>query len=590
MTSRLKRLRVSGTSLGGHLTNITDSVKFSAAIDLVPAVKFVFSDDHELSLFRSRMFDQGATVTYADWTLTVADVDLKPTPAGPKLAVEARSAVVTDWQDEHGPKTWSNADVSQWFTDRCRDVGAIPVVQPGLGRRTLIRETGRQSTWDVISQTKRELGLWLFERGRKVIIGRPSWIIRQAEHISTWAFAWNSFYDYSDSLAGMPVYSGRNSRLEDQTMTIQLISEDADDIRLGDRVDMAGALTGQWIVSKVLYPILSTAPVEAICVRPVDPSTDSAPAHSGLGRSESGAWATTPAFSGGDSGATPQISLSNLPSEVAGYRGGQLVNAAHIIRTNQALGHPKRAAQIAVMVAMAESSLRVLNYGSDVDPTRRGLFQQGEDGWGTYLQRMDPTASAAAFLRSLVEVTNWQGLPPAEAGHYAQRNASPSFYLDYWAEAVTVVDAVLATATSSGGVTLGGTVPPGLSSAVDRYVNQVRGKSIDFDRADGNRSSDLAAHYAVSMGGPSIKGQARDWWNTGRASGFFTAVATDSAGRKGDVACWKTSAGGGRGHVAVVLQDQGSTLRVLTQNPGPPAVVSLSKNGLQGYLRPKRWR
>jgi hypothetical protein len=586
--NRLGQIRVSGTGLAGHLTNIAERVQFSAAIDLVPALNFTFADDAELTLFRSRLFDQGATISYGDWGMTIADVDLEPAKHGPVLKVEARSTFVSRWEEQQGAKTWNNVDMTQWFMDQCREVGATPVVQPGLGRGTLVRETtnenGRHSTWDVVAQAKRELGLWLFERGQKIIIGRPSWIVQQTQHIAEWPLVWNTWYDYSPTIDGMPIYHGRNRRLSEQTLRFKLTASNAEDIRLGDRVPMAGAFPGLWIVTNVVYPMTSNAPVDVTCSRPVDPGSEADTRPGGLGsvheRTAGGTYS-------GSSGAAPQISLSNLPARVAGYGGQQLINAAHIIRANQAAGHPKRAAQIGVMTAMAETALTVQNYGTTAEPDRRGLFRQPPEA-GTYPERMDAFLSSAVFLRALTQVADWSTRPPGEAASAATQHLPANTYTEFWAAAVAVVDAILATATPSGGVALGGNVPPGLSSAVDRYVNATRGQVIRTDA--GARSTDLTADYTRALGGPPIPGTGRDWWSTGRTSGFFTGISTDSAARKGDVACWSARTPGGPGHAAIVLQDQGSTLRVLSQNPGAAQIINISKNGLQGYLRPKQWR
>ncbi|MGF1661009.1 MAG: peptidoglycan DD-metalloendopeptidase family protein [Kineosporiaceae bacterium] len=146
----------------------------------------------------------------------------------------------------------------------------------------------------------------------------------------------------------------------------------------------------------------------------------------------------------------------DLPVAVAGYRGDQLRNAAAIMSAGVDLGLDRRAQTIAVMTAMAESSLRVLDHGDAVGPDSRGLFQQRDNGaWGSLADRMDPHRSATAFYLALQRVPGWQSLPPWIAAHRVQRNADPYVYQPRWPDAGQVV-AALAGANTLGSSTLGG--------------------------------------------------------------------------------------------------------------------------------------
>ena len=90
------------------------------------------------------------------------------------------------------------------------------------------------------------------------------------------------------------------------------------------------------------------------------------------------------------------------------------------------------------------------------------------------------------------------------------------------------------------------------------------------------------------MGGGNVQGNGRDWYNSPTALAAYKQIPPGSKAKKGDVACWDSSWGGGYGHVAIVLDDLGSSLKTLTQNPGPAHIDTLGKNGLMGYLRPKK--
>ncbi|CDZ89059.1 hypothetical protein ACQR3W_22075 [Rhodococcus ruber] len=117
------------------------------------------------------------------------------------------------------------------------------------------------------------------------------------------------------------------------------------------------------------------------------------------------------------------------------FGGNSMDYAREIVEAAKERGLPSKAAKIALMTAMAESSLKMwannsvpesLNYphdaiGSDYDSV--GLFQQRDNGaWGTVEQRMNPRASAGMFYDALMGV-DWQSMSPAQAAQAVQRSA-----------------------------------------------------------------------------------------------------------------------------------------------------------------------
>lgn len=150
-------------------------------------------------------------------------------------------------------------------------------------------------------------------------------------------------------------------------------------------------------------------------------------------------------------GGSLTVTTAALPVSVAGYSGDQLANAAVIITTGADLGVPARGQAIAVMTAMGESSLRVVDHGDTAGPDSRGLFQQRDNGaWGTYADRMNPATSAAMFYRALLAVPGWETLEPTLAAHAVQRNADPNHYTRYWPAALEVVAALTGAAVTAG--------------------------------------------------------------------------------------------------------------------------------------------
>lgn len=134
------------------------------------------------------------------------------------------------------------------------------------------------------------------------------------------------------------------------------------------------------------------------------------------------------------------------------------------------------------------------------------------------------------------------------------------------------------------------------------YLASVNGVGLNVDGQHGNQCWDLWSHYAVNLIGAT-------YWNTGTNAGGgcrshpgYTCglwYGFDRSGlgqwftphtgtpQRGDVAIWEWgSPVGPNSHVAIVVEDRGSNVYCMTQNPGASHYGNLSKAGILGYLRP----
>lgn len=134
------------------------------------------------------------------------------------------------------------------------------------------------------------------------------------------------------------------------------------------------------------------------------------------------------------------------------------------------------------------------------------------------------------------------------------------------------------------------------------YLASVDGVPIDVDGNWGPQCWDLWSHYAMNVFGASMWQTSTDSGGNVHVSGYacgiwhgfggnlnwaFTPVSASQPGQRGDVAIWEFgSAVGPQSHVALVVEDRGSSLLCMTQNPGASHYGQLSKGGLLGYLRP----
>jgi hypothetical protein len=122
----------------------------------------------------------------------------------------------------------------------------------------------------------------------------------------------------------------------------------------------------------------------------------------------------------------------------------QLNNAKKIVQAGQAMGLPPRAWVIAVATSMQETKLN--NYGdlgASNDQDSLGLFQQRpSSGWGSTQQVMDPTQSAKAFYKALIQVPGWDTMPLTDAAQAVQVSAFGDRYAQWEAKAGDIVNSL----------------------------------------------------------------------------------------------------------------------------------------------------
>ena len=168
----------------------------------------------------------------------------------------------------------------------------------------------------------------------------------------------------------------------------------------------------------------------------------------------------------------------------------QLSNAAVTVNVAKSLGVPQQGMVVAIMVELAESTLTNLPNstvpGSENDPNVQwggyspsnpphngssvGPFQQQTNWWPNVATGMTLDYSAAAFFgkppnfpnhpQGLLQVPNWQSLPPGVAAQDVQGSANPSAYAPWQAAADKIVGATLGIKCSGAtGVSVAGDSP-----------------------------------------------------------------------------------------------------------------------------------
>lgn len=234
----------------------------------------------------------------------------------------------------------------------------------------------------------------------------------------------------SQATTGQPVWAGA-------VLGIEGASGNSDGAHLHFSVIQDGQPTDPrpWLESHGV----TVAPPDGTDTAPLPVETDPGPAGAPLAGAQSGALLAGPSslWPGQPTGPAGQVA-SALPDKVGVWSGTQIQIAAAIITAGRSRGLDAKTITIAVMTAMAESSLTNTPRGDAVRADTIGVFQEGPER-GPYEVRMDPAGAAGIFYDYLLAVPGYLELEPTIAAHRAQNNADPYHYTDSWADAVTMV-------------------------------------------------------------------------------------------------------------------------------------------------------
>jgi hypothetical protein len=150
--------------------------------------------------------------------------------------------------------------------------------------------------------------------------------------------------------------------------------------------------------------------------------------------------AQSPCSPGGGDAVAVADNVPGMP--IGPWSAEQVHNAAAIVATGaQVPGVTERDQRIAVMTAIGESTLIVVDHGDTPQSSSLGLFQQIKT-WGPESVRLDPVASARMFYEHLVKVKGRDTMEPTLVAHTVQANADPYHYAKFWNQASDLVTAL----------------------------------------------------------------------------------------------------------------------------------------------------
>lgn len=198
---------------------------------------------------------------------------------------------------------------------------------------------------------------------------------------------------------------------------------------------------------------------------------------------------------------TDPLSVGSDSQGPASLSARQSAVAGQYISVGKQLGVPRDGQIIAIMMALQESSLRVLansnvpaslrfpHDGVGGDHDSLGTAQQRPAaGWGTIEQLMDPAYDVRAFYggpsgpnhgnpRGLLDIPGWQLMSKGQAAQAVQVSAFPELYARWESEASATVDALNG---GSGAITCAGPASASLPSLQHMNLSQMRKDILRF--------------------------------------------------------------------------------------------------------------
>lgn len=278
--------------------------------------------------------------------------------------------------------------------------------------------------------------------------------------------------------------------------------------------------------------------------------------------------------------------------EGLGLNGEQQRIANDIIKIGRQRGLSDSDIRVGLMTGLAESGLKNVKYG---DRDSQGVFQQRpSQGWGTVKQVTNTDYSINKFYDALGK--SRKGANEWNTAQNVQRSAF-SDGSNYKAQA-PLAGRILAAANNPSG----NAVKSMANSSTGKWLQSQVGKYHDFDNAYGTQCVDFFRYYNQYLGfnqPPSMgrSGGAKELWENPvqrkAMSKNYNPINKNQKSQMGDVVVFNGGLGAGYGHVGVIIEDRGGTIKIINSNSSTVGngkatnIVTLNKKNVSGYYRPK---
>lgn len=392
------------------------------------------------------------------------------------LSVTARSMGGARMAANTDPSTLSKIDPAEWVRRKAESLGMRTVVKAsGQVWAQVGNESGKDS-WTTATGLAKDLGYWCFEAAGVLYFGPPTWLIAQTTRRRYgWRGADPEFWkDPTNELLSAPAFreiSDADPGMASVSVALKLRDTENDLVPgMGLELDVPGMGTygGAFIITAVTVPLGPGAAIEVTAETPTDP----------LPGDNTSKYVRSEALENASQAVATGTSTRTPP---AGRYGGTSFTAEQIghavtitlVARERRLTMPK-AAVLAVMCALQESTLRNLN-GGDRDSV--GLFQQRpSQGWGTAAQCRMPSYAAGKFYDELVRrapayASTATTTAMGDAIQRVQRSGFPRAYDKWRDEAEALVAAIIVTGTTTSSAAAAST-PASAGGQVEAFVQK----------------------------------------------------------------------------------------------------------------------
>lgn len=214
-----------------------------------------------------------------------------------------------------------------------------------------------------------------------------------------------------------------------------------------------------------------------------------------------------------ENGSTSELVVETTTGEKLTLDQTRIANAAQIILTGREMGVSPFGLKVALMTALAESSLRMLanstvpeslefpHEGVGEDHDSVNPFQQRpSSGWGTVKELMDLRYASRAFFggpdgpnegspRGLLDIDGWEQMTPGEAAQTVQVSKFPDAY-DKWEKAAeTIVSTVGGSITCENG---GGTISADARTVAQQLTTALDNGTLTADGPEAEQIRNMA--------------------------------------------------------------------------------------------------
>jgi hypothetical protein len=278
-TGRVEKLIVRGRFFTSDVAEAVIDGNVSLTTDGATQVNFTVIDS-DLMLLRSRLFERGGACDYDNLRLVISARELVDGDGGPRVQVTARSLGWRKLKAARGALVRRKVSPTQFAYYEAKAAGLGFIGEPSAVRSQIARQTGDQaeSSWDTIQRLAKEIGFIAFEAGGILYFGRPTWLLTRPGTVTYWPLVWSP--DESKRTEGLQEVPNCRDSDDDTsaaaTVTVKLLSDDAEKVRPGDLLLLYGVGTfdGRYMVTNVEIPFAGAGVVTVTAMTPVNPTPE----------------------------------------------------------------------------------------------------------------------------------------------------------------------------------------------------------------------------------------------------------------------------------------------------------------------------